>query len=387
MSQDKKNTFTCVECHEKYNHDSVVSIEVDVDGLWCEDCYYEHYCSCDACGEHVLYEESHSAWDAYYCEYCFNESYIYCESCNEVEHRDDASYSNDYYYCQNCYGGEQILISRLENLKLPISSRLTEEKDYSSDFPVNRMVGIEVECLIPDEDGIDTPEYWTTCSDGSINTSDFEGFSGVEMVSYPANSIKLLDSIVYLMDWKDKYNAIINRSCGLHVHFNSLDMTPREVAHVGIVYKFFQGMLKDMMPNSRQDSNWCRDFELDNSSLRNVETEDSLIDLYYNVMMNSIPSTEKYNDARYCALNIHSRYYHGSLEFRLHSGTINQWKIVNWISILNIIINKGIEISKYKDDKFEEYISSSYLEHIVPTFGEDLSSYINKRIAKFKGDR
>ena len=103
--------------------------------------------------------------------------------------------------------------------------------------------------------------------------------------------------------------------------------------------------------------------------------------------MDSEPSTDKYNDARYCGLNIHSRYYHGSIEFRLHSGTLNKTKILNWVSILNMIIIKGVELSKMEDKQFKKWMSAPYLRHMVSTFGVELCDYINKRTSKFKGER
>ena len=100
--------------------------------------------------------------------------------------------------------------------------------------------------------------------------------------------------------------------------------------------------------------------------------------------MDSHPSTDKYNEARYCGLNLHSRYYHGSIEFRLHSGTINKKKIVNWISICNIIIEKGIEISKFSKENIDAWIK---LKPNTKIFGDVLEQYINKRTEKFKGER
>ena len=138
-----------------------------------------------------------------------------------------------------------------------------------------------------------------------------------------------------------------------------------------------------MMPNSRQSSNWCRDSEMNVNYLRRVTEEQELIDEYYETM-GSYPSDDKYKDARYCGLNIHSRYYHGTIEFRLHSGTINKDKITNWISILNAIILKGIEISKFSEENFRSWLD---LEPNTKIFGRRLEAYINKRTSKFIGER
>ena len=189
-----------------------------------------------------------------------------------------------------------------------------------------------------------------------------------------------MNTIDSLMEWRDMYQARVNSTCGFHVHFNSIDKTPEEIANIAIVYQKYQKVLKSMMPPSRQSSNWCRDAEMDVDILRRVSDEKDLISEYYE-FMGSSPSNDKYNDARYCGINIHSRYYHGTIEFRLHSGTINKTKISNWISILNIIILKGIEVSKFSDDNFKSWMESPPNINI---FGDTLKDYICKRIAKFR---
>jgi hypothetical protein len=138
------------------------------------------------------------------------------------------------------------------------------------------------------------------------------------------------------------------------------------------------------MPPSRQESRWCQNFgdTMSYEQLRDVYSEEDLVEYYYEGMGSS-PSTEKYNDARYCALNLHSRYYHGTLEFRLHSGTINRTKIVNWILILNSIIDKGIELSKFKDKEYNNWINTSAKSKMSNIFSIDIIEYMNKRMRKF----
>jgi len=136
-----------------------------------------------------------------------------------------------------------------------------------------------------------------------------------------------------------------------------------------------------MMPPSRQGSRWCKDFSMNVDTLRNIDTEEELIEEYYE-SMNCRPSTEKYNDARYCGLNLHSRYFHGSLEFRLHSGTLSKTKIVNWIRILNAIIEKGIEIEK-DSSLVDEFLKYGEYDSFVNTIGQELITYHSKRVMKF----
>ena len=369
------------ECGECGNSVDRADTIVSHGSRYCQPCHDDNFYSCHSCSDSVSTDMVYFAYQDPYCEYCYYETFENCCDCEEPVDRDDVYWRNDHAYCSSCVPDDvSTILYHLEDKEPPACSREAE----SFEFPVRRLVGVEVECLIPHIDALDTPSFWTSTSDGSINSE--EGYDGIEMVSYPASGDLLLESIDNLMSWSNDIGAVVNRSCGLHVHFNSLDLTARQVAHVGIVYRYFEEILKGMMPNSRQSSNWCKDFPIPKKQLRHITEESELIEMYYDYM-DSHPSADKYNDARYCGLNVHSRYYHGSLEFRLHSGTINKTKILNWIQILNRIIDMAIDLERYTGDEYDKWIKKPPITHMVSTFGVELCDYINKRTSKFKGER
>ena len=369
------------ECGECGNSVDRADTIVSHGSRYCQPCHDDNFYSCHSCSDSVHTDLVYFAYQNPYCEYCYYESFENCYDCEEPVDRDEVYWRSDNPYCSDCAPSDiHDMLYNLDDREPPACSREAE----SFEFPVRRLVGVEVECLIPHIDALDTPSFWTSTSDGSINSE--EGYDGIEMVSYPASGDLLLESIDNLISWSNDIGAVVNRSCGLHVHFNSLDLTARQVAHVGIVYKYFEEILKGMMPNSRQSSNWCKDFPIPKKHLRHITEESELIEMYYDYM-DSYPSTDKYNDARYCGLNIHSRYYHGSLEFRLHSGTINKTKILNWIQILNRIIDMAIDLERYTGDEYDKWIKKPPITHMVSTFGVELCDYINKRTSKFKGGR
>jgi hypothetical protein len=338
---DTNIEYSCICCEVTIEDEGDVYSDRYGEHHCCE-CYWDYYSECYDCGVECVSDES---WDS----------------------------NREEYFCESCYCSSQELID-VQSLSLPLNSRESKENQFKQ-YNIRRMVGLEIECLVPDGDSMWTPTHWANVSDGSINTED-SGYYGVEMVSRPANGDLLLNSIDKLMSWKEEQGAHVNVSCGFHVHFNSIDMSPREVAHVGIVYAKYQSILKSIMPPSRQSSNWCRDFPLNFNSLKNIYTEEELAQEYYEYMGCSY-STDKYNEARYCAMNLHSRYYHGTIEFRLHSGTINKVKIINWISILNKIIDMGIKLANDEEKVVKQWVEEDVC--INRMFGSKLSKYITKR--------
>ena len=376
---EKPDVIECCSCSNSVERDDSRLADGE---RYCEQCHDDNFYICTSCSESTHTDYSYFGHGEPYCEDCFYEIYENCTHCGETIDRDEVYWRDDEPYCSSCVPNDiGEMTYNLDTNRPPSCSREAE----SFKFPVRRLVGIEVECLFPEwNDTISNPKYWTSTNDGSISSG--EEYEGIEMVSYPASGDLLLDSIDRLMSWSNSIEAVVNRSCGLHVHFNSLDLNAKQVSHVAIVYSYFEEILKGMMPNSRQDSNWCKDFPIPIRVMRQIPDEEHLIETYYDYM-DSSPTAEKYNDARYCGLNIHSRYYHGSLEFRLHSGTLNKTKIVNWIQILNKIIDMGIKLEKYTEEEYDKWIKKTPIRHMVSTFGVELCDYINKRTSKFKGGR
>ncbi len=91
---------------------------------------------------------------------------------------------------------------------------------------------------------------------------------------------------------------------------------------------------------------------------------------------------KKYNDSRYNALNIHSWLYRGSIECRMHHGTIRADKIVNWgllwVAILDYAFEHNeMDIKALKGDGFQ------ILMGIAPN--EDIKKWLVERKTKFSG--
>jgi len=370
-------TIECEDCGEDCNPN-------ELNNGVCESCIAEHYYNCDACSEQIHIDETYWGNDISYCSDCFYEYFDVCSSCDETIDRDYLNWSDsrEEYFCDSCYEEGDCVENFEFNLRLPVNARKSTSFDKLN---IKRFVGIEAECQYPTNvESLSNPIGWTHCYDGSISPD--EDYSGTEMVSIPTNGDALYHTINNLKNWSSEYNASVNKSCGLHIHFNSLDLTAREVAFIGIVYKVLEPSIFNMMPPSRRKSNWCKKFPINTDDLKQIaknNCEQSLVDYYYDGYS---PSIEKYNDCRYYGLNLHARYYHGTIEFRHHSGTLNKTKILNWIKICNAIIEKGIHLSKEKTptklNKFM-YRDSDSQRQLRYVLGSELLEYVNKRTAKF----
>lgn len=145
-------------------------------------------------------------------------------------------------------------------------------------------------------------------------------------------------------------NAKVNKSCGLHVH---LDMRNRdhEVAFHNLISS--QNVLYAMNPFSRQAGTYCK----------RVETKDFKIAA---------------SGDRYFGINATAFAKHKTIEIRIHSGTIMDEKINNWIKLLLAITSKKGAVKQ----------SSSSLKGFLKEYDVDgkLGKYIFERVAKFAGE-
>lgn len=162
------------------------------------------------------------------------------------------------------------------------------------------------------------------------------------------------EMITELCAFLNRNRCGVNRSCGLHVHFDCRHLNADEVTKVGGKVALTIPALKTMLPRSRQDNDYCRE--------------------YINTM------SERGGDrtSRYAFVNLQAYNRHKTIEFRGHSGTTDSRKIINWIKILRTIMDSP-KVN-------EEIYSVVDMASAIP-FDDEIKNYMNERAAKFASQR
>jgi hypothetical protein len=210
---------------------------------------------------------------------------------------------------------------------------------YNSNF----LFGVEIECLIPVENEDDIIALCEnlncqTSGDGSIREED--DMIGVEIKTPPLNHNAQMVLISKLCEGLGEYEARVNPSCGLHVHASNPLFTNsvllKRIIHTWLA---FEDVLIATQPSSRLNNNYARRL-IRQYLTGNIDTiprgKDAIIDKLGS------------ND-RYYALNLSSLSAHGTLECRLHAGTVEADKINNWITLLKAVYSycmTGYDVSK-----------------------------------------
>ena len=398
-------TFNCSNCEKDYSNEN--KIETDIDGMYtvCEDCFAEYTFNCSDCNDDFHVDSMNGHNEESYCEDCYEENVGFCNDCGESEWRDQLHYSDRYeeLYCENCYPGEGDDVD-LEsyNVKEMVNG-LTREGQS------DRYIGLEIECVTTlydfwdlwDVGEITSSRRFRPVSDSSIRVNNSEDEKGVEWVMRnPMQGDTMRQAVDHMLEALNNGDYYVNKSCGLHVHIDARDMDYQDLKWTLLLGKSSQDVIYKMMPPSRVSTRWSRRIPLDRKSILSIDSNEEFVDSWYDAW-GVPPSYDKYNDSRYCGMNMHSRITNGSIEFRYHSGTLNSEKIHNWITICQKIVDAGKLLSTYCNiDNIDNitpkhrYIKTlqSIIEERNLTFGNfcrylrlgvETTNYVRSRLTKF----
>lgn len=214
----------------------------------------------------------------------------------------------------------------------------------------NRQFGIEIECYGVSRErlareirnlGVDcysegynhnSRSHWKVVRDGSINARRGQACEVVSPILQGEDGLQQLEKVCQAL-----YNcrALINKSCGLHIHFNAREFDLNTWKRIFKNYIKHESVIDSMMPRSRRANNntYCKSMMNRFSS----QTEAfGKIDRARRIQ--SLASTMTGRE-RYYKINVESYFRHGTIEFRQHSGTREFSKMKNWILFLHRLVD------------------------------------------------
>lgn len=183
----------------------------------------------------------------------------------------------------------------------------------------HRPFAVEIECyVLPAESTIDASQtpgtHWDRAQDGSIRPEEggvrptefrsppFRGDEGLAMLSTDVKKIRAMG-----------YRA--NKSCGLHVHVDAIDLKTGDLAALNKFGNWIQNDLYKFVAPSRTGNQYCRKL---NGTLSNER--------YH--WLNLKPSWDR----------------HRTVEFRLHHGITIPERTTEWVKVCLAIVEKGLRI-------------------------------------------
>jgi len=297
----------CTDCGEwAFAHEIA-----DCDGTnYCEVCAEQHeYYRCENCNTWTHAHDLRPGPDSNgYCESCWDENFSHCDGCCEVFYNDDLNFRQDGRYCDGCsHDGREWDAGRFRN------------SDEYNEITSHRAFGVEIETAECEAyQNLEDNTVWGVKNDGSI--------SGMEFVSPVMAGDSGLAEVRNICDFAEDNGWTADSRCGLHVHFNMGDETAESMQAIACAFHYTYPVWSEFVNCSRKTNRYCGK---DRNELAQYLRLDSLCDW--------TEFSAEYN--RYTWINWAAYYVHGSLEVRLHQGTVNGEEICNWIKALAAFID------------------------------------------------
>lgn len=140
--------------------------------------------------------------------------------------------------------------------------------------------------------------------------------------------------------------AKVNDSCGLHVHVDAANHNRQSLKNlIGIMYSKEDILFKALQVNEARAARWCQKVRepmlRQARTLSSDETKDltQLESIWYE---GNVSSGEHYNWTRYYALNLHSVFYRGTVEWRCFNSTLHAGRAAAYVNLCLAISAQAI---------------------------------------------
>jgi hypothetical protein len=356
--------YTCSNCSTTYEHDSGV-VECEKchtcrgGGECCCECSYcescntltEDWCSfcetCEMCCDHIVcrcgtnYNSEHSS----ICENCERVDDCccecsYCESCDSRTH----NWCGDCETCNECCGCNGTC-KEIGYRQHPVQF-WNAERDQFQRNKLKRYISAEIE-VDQAQRGSDfntlkaALDKW---QDSVVEDGSLHEWPAFEINTQPTNGDLYLKHIDDLCDGLRLIGADTTKACGLHVHVDSRDITYYDLRKVAILYDRAEAALFQLCAPRRLNNNYSLicGYQFVAPYKEPKMWKRHIYGSVYGQIHGQIilpkngrkavhhERRDKYGTQRYRALNLHSFFYRGTIEFRHHEGTVDAEEIKNW---------------------------------------------------------
>lgn len=172
---------------------------------------------------------------------------------------------------------------------------------------------------------------WKVVSDGSIRV---EGGESVE-VNTPPLQYKDLETLQEVVRALRQAGAKVNESCGVHIHVDASAFTAKALRNLLKIWTSKEELVFAALvvneDRRRRYTKPIRQIFKEESTYRRMSSMESVKEVWYAGQNPDFASVERYNGTRYHALNLHSVWFRGTIEFRCFNGTLHAGEIKAYV--------------------------------------------------------
>ena len=211
---------------------------------------------------------------------------------------------------------------------------------------------------------------WKVVSDASIHPAARDGRSAstlykVEVVS-PICHYEDIETIQELVRKLRHAGACVNRSCGIHIHVDAAPHSVKTLRNlVNIMVSKEDLLYKALAVDVAREDHYCQKTDLsflEELNRKKPKSIEIFEEMWYH---GDSRSYDHYDETRYHALNLHSVFSKGTIEFRLLNGTMHAGKVKTYIQLSlaishQALVQKGASHSRTKSTN-EKYTFRTWL--------------------------
>ncbi len=188
---------------------------------------------------------------------------------------------------------------------------------------------------------------WKVMYDSSIYTQRRNGRHTdstfkVEFVS-PICVYEDIPMIQEMMRQLRHRNAVVNSSCGIHIHINAAPYTAKTLRNLTNIMASKEDLIyKALQVDVARENRYCQKVDMNFLEELNRKKPQSLEEVSRIWYKGGDGHREHYHDSRYHCLNLHSVFQKGTVEFRLFNSTTHAGKIKTYIQFCLAISNQAL---------------------------------------------
>ncbi len=186
---------------------------------------------------------------------------------------------------------------------------------------------------------------WTVMYDGSIRTEmkSENGYTAVNDIEYsvemvtPKLTYEELSKLQECVRQLRYAGAKVNKTCGIHVHVDAANHNRQSLKNLlSIMYSKEDILFKALQVNENRVQQYCQKVRepmlQEARKLSSDETKNltALESIWYE---GNVENREHYNWTRYYALNLHSVFYRGTIEWRCFNSTLHAGKVAAYVNL------------------------------------------------------
>ena len=187
---------------------------------------------------------------------------------------------------------------------------------------------------------------WKVVSDGSIQCEARGGRNAsrlysVEVVS-PICKYEDMERVQEIVRQLRQAGAKVNSSCGIHIHVDASRHTAQTLRNIVNIMASKEDLLYKTLKVQISREYYCKKADLrflDQLNNRPPKTMEALERLWYN---GSSRRHTHYDTSRYHALNLHSVFSKGTVEFRMFNSTLHAGEVKSYIQLCLAISNQAL---------------------------------------------